>query len=460
MNRVCYFVLLLATTVLPTQAELTDFGKMRSRLQPELALKSRESLEAPVPPPGLELVEYTAPLGRNVAYLSPAPRKRVRLPLVIWLGDGFHNSITSRLWNARAEGPQVELLCESGFRVLIPSLRGGNLNPGLKEGLLGEVDDVIAAAKYGRDLPGVDPKRVYLIGHGTGGTLAGLTSASSRGLFRAIFAYEAAHEAGQYSRQSAVFSFAKQRQREARSIVAGLPFIHQTTFFITSRGQNLRSLQAIEEASRNAHVSCVLARQLNPENVSARTLAEVLEEIRRDTGKECGIRLDERILAGLPSEAGVLPEENIDPAWEVVRDLRDVRVFTDHPKGRFRVFQQARLEGPWGHLPVRKVQDGERLRVEQPTVVYSYRRQVKAENRERVAALLHADLLRTGKRTPGVDVIKRGLSQDYVYTFRLIGRRANAGDAQTFREGVRDFAKTMKKSVVQDISGVAGIGRY
>ena len=41
--------------------------------------------------------------------------------------------------------------------MMFPSLRGGNDNPGAKEGFLGEVDDVIAAADFLAKQPYVDP---------------------------------------------------------------------------------------------------------------------------------------------------------------------------------------------------------------------------------------------------------------------------------------------------------------
>lgn len=55
--------------------------------------------------------------------------------------------------------------------MMFPSLRGGNDNPGVKEGFLAEVDDVLAAADFLGKQNYVDPGRIYLGGHSTGGTL-------------------------------------------------------------------------------------------------------------------------------------------------------------------------------------------------------------------------------------------------------------------------------------------------
>jgi dipeptidyl aminopeptidase/acylaminoacyl peptidase len=58
-------------------------------------------------------------------------------------------------------------------------LRGGNDNPGRREGFLGEVDDVLAAADHLSKLPHIDPTQIYLGGHSTGGTLALLVAECS-----------------------------------------------------------------------------------------------------------------------------------------------------------------------------------------------------------------------------------------------------------------------------------------
>jgi dipeptidyl aminopeptidase/acylaminoacyl peptidase len=71
---------------------------------------------------------------------------------------------------------------------MYPSLRGGNNNPKYIEDGYGEMDDVIAAARYLASLPYVDLGRIYLGGHSTGGTLA-MLSVESTTLFRAVFAF-------------------------------------------------------------------------------------------------------------------------------------------------------------------------------------------------------------------------------------------------------------------------------
>ncbi|MFD0326317.1 alpha/beta hydrolase family protein [Lysobacter gummosus] len=70
----------------------------------------------------------------------------------------------------------------------VSSLRGGNDNPGAREAFYGEVQDILAAADYLAKLDFVDPKRIYLGGHSTGGTLV-LLVAETDPRFRGVFAF-------------------------------------------------------------------------------------------------------------------------------------------------------------------------------------------------------------------------------------------------------------------------------
>ncbi|WP_138223362.1 alpha/beta hydrolase family protein [Nibricoccus aquaticus] len=109
--------------------------------------------EAPEEPPAsskLKLVQCTAPLGLNAAYVSTDPSDGKKHPAIIWLVGGFSNSIGAIAWTP---GPASNDQSASGFRdqgilMMYPSLRGGNTNPGHLETFFGKVDDVLAAAKY------------------------------------------------------------------------------------------------------------------------------------------------------------------------------------------------------------------------------------------------------------------------------------------------------------------------
>lgn len=70
----------------------------------------------------------------------------------------------------------AETFREAGFVVVLPTFRGENGNPGVHELLFGELDDLVAATHFTRALPEVDPMRVGIFGHGTGGMLSALAS--------------------------------------------------------------------------------------------------------------------------------------------------------------------------------------------------------------------------------------------------------------------------------------------
>jgi len=60
---------------------------------------------------------------------------------------------------------------KAGIAELYPALRGASGNPGKPECFLGEIDDILAAADFLARRPDVDPQRIYLGGHSTGGTM-------------------------------------------------------------------------------------------------------------------------------------------------------------------------------------------------------------------------------------------------------------------------------------------------
>ena len=96
--------------------------------------------------------------------------------------------------------------------MMFPALRGGNDNPGIKEGFLGEVDDVLAAAALLRRQPYVDPDRIYLGGHSTGGTMV-LIVAELSDRFRAIFSFGPADDVRGYPDQFTPFDRRSRRMR-------------------------------------------------------------------------------------------------------------------------------------------------------------------------------------------------------------------------------------------------------
>src|SRR5207247_1321869 len=122
------------------------------------------------------------PAGNLVAYLTDDPRDGRRHPAVVWAHGGFGGIGADEV---AADG-YLDTFAKAGLVVMVPSWRGENDNPGKFELFYGEVDDALAAVEYVSRLPYVDPARVYLVGHSSGGTVT-LLAAESTDRLRAAF---------------------------------------------------------------------------------------------------------------------------------------------------------------------------------------------------------------------------------------------------------------------------------
>src|SRR5262249_622571 len=154
-------------------------------------LLRKEAEGEPVPEPPAQVFRterYDSPAGKLAAYVSRPPRDGKKHPAIIWIFGGFATSIAEPPWEDPPPNndQSASAFRKAGIVMMYPSFRGGNDNPGFKEGFFGEVDDVLAAADYLARQEFIDPERIYLGGHSTGGTLA-LLAAASTDRFRAVF---------------------------------------------------------------------------------------------------------------------------------------------------------------------------------------------------------------------------------------------------------------------------------
>ncbi len=175
--------------------------------------------------------------------------------------------------------------------MMFPSLRGGNDNPGVKEGFLGEVDDVLAAADYLRATVGRS-QRIYLGGHSTGGTLVLLVSECTD-RFRAVFAFGPASNVESYTAEYTPFDRSSPREVELRSPGRWLSSIKTPTFVIEGPEGNLGALQAMSRATTNPMVHFLPARGASHLNVLAPTNALIARKILADQGATCNLTLTE-----------------------------------------------------------------------------------------------------------------------------------------------------------------------
>jgi dipeptidyl aminopeptidase/acylaminoacyl peptidase len=254
----------------------------------------------PQPPPNLfRLVRYPAAAGNLPAYLTPDPNDGKKHPAIVWITGGDCNSIDEGCWKT---GPSSNDQSASAYRtagivMMFPSLRGGNDNPGVKEGFLGEVDDVIAAADYLAKQKYVDPSRIYLGGHSTGGTLVLLVSECSD-RFRAIFSFGPADDVRGYPPEYVPFDTSNPSEAELRSPGRWLASIKSPTFVFEGTIQgNIQSLQAMARSSTNANVHFLPVSGKNHFSVLAPTNRLIADKIRLDNGPTCNLDFTEEELS-------------------------------------------------------------------------------------------------------------------------------------------------------------------
>jgi dienelactone hydrolase len=262
-------------------------------------LVRQESTKEPAPEPParlFRLVRYESPAGRMAAYLTPAPQDGKKHPAIVWITGGDCSSIDDGCWK---EGPPDNDQSASAFRkagvvMMFPSLRGGNDNPGAKEGFFGEVDDVLAAADELAKQEYVDPGRIYLGGHSTGGTLALLTAESSD-RFRAVFSFGPVENVAGYDREFLPFNVADKQELELRAPVLWLHGIKCPVFVFEGAREpgNADSLRAMGRASTNPAVHFLSVRGANHFSILAPVTRLIADKILRDDGPATNISFTE-----------------------------------------------------------------------------------------------------------------------------------------------------------------------
>jgi dienelactone hydrolase len=241
----------------------TDFVQARHGFATGITLSDRQTTPLPDPPGHLFVrSDYKNPQNYTLhGYVSPDPNDGRRHPAIIWLTGGDTNSL-SDFWTPGPDqnDQSARAFREAGIVMAFPILRGGNGRASAKEFFYGEVDDVLAAAEQLARLSYVDPQRIYLGGHSTGGTLALLTAAMNT-RFKAVFAFGPVARIDSYAGSLIPVDFARYPAMETRlrSPIHWLDSIKQPTFVIEGGDgtSNKADLQEICAASRNPQLNCI-----------------------------------------------------------------------------------------------------------------------------------------------------------------------------------------------------------
>ena len=284
----------------------TSLSDARRGFQTTLARRESAGEAVDVPPEDdFHLIQYDSAVGKLAAYVSPPPNDGQKHPVVIWITGGDCNSIGD-VWSAQPiQNDQTpSAYRRAGILMMFPSLRGGNMNPGVKEGFFGEVDDVLAAADYLAAQPHIDANRIYLGGHSTGGTLVMLVAACSN-RFRAVFSFGPVDNVAGYGPEYLPFATSA-RELELRSPAMWLQSIESPTFVIegANRPGNLASLETMKLArTTNAPdrhwIHLLGVRGADHFSVLAPVNELIAAKLSGDTGPTCNVTLTEEELSAL-----------------------------------------------------------------------------------------------------------------------------------------------------------------
>jgi len=237
----------------------------------------------------LDLIHYRSPAGSLAAYLTPLPKDGKKHPAIIWITGGDSNSIGDVWHRADPSNDQTAAAFrDAGIVTMYPSLRGGNDNPGYREGMYGEVDDILAAADFLARQPGVDPARLYLGGHSTGGTLV-LLVAEMDPRFRATFAFGPVASPEQYSPDVFPLPTSDPAEIKLRAPIYWLDSIRSPVFAIEGEGGNADTLALLRKYNRNALLHFALVPRATHFSVLAPASRLIAQRILADTGPKTGI---------------------------------------------------------------------------------------------------------------------------------------------------------------------------
>jgi len=265
----------------------------------------RTSLAAPVNDkefleiPNEQLFDITAcesSVGPLEAYISLPLDEDKLYPAMVWVTGGFPpGGIGAQAWEPvdPSNDQSAKVYRERGMIMMYPTLRGCSDNPGFQEGFYGEVEDVIAAGEYLRQQPYVDPDRVYLGGHSTGGTLV-LLVAESTDIFRGIISFGPVDDPFHYGKQHLRYKRGRVKERILRAPIHHLDYIRTPTVVVEGTQGNIGSLMALQAAgSHNSNLTFVAVPHMDHFNVLAPANAALADKILTQPDEPLTLKADD-----------------------------------------------------------------------------------------------------------------------------------------------------------------------
>lgn len=275
-----------------------SFAQAHDAFTTTLAREENDDYTIPEPPEGLfDLVSYPSKAGDLAAYVSSDPGDGQKHPMIIWVVGGWGNGIDDFPWvYPEWDNDQTgSAFWQAGLLTMYPSFRGGSGNPGHYEALFGEVDDIVSACEYAASLPYVDPERIYLGGHSTGGTRA-LLASEYTDKFRAVFCFGAVDEIKYHNNSQFTFDTSIEEEYIMRSPIYWLDNVKSPTFLIEGRDGNSENLERMLEASQNDRIQGYVIEGADHFSTLAPATRLVAQKILADTGAEPNITLTQEEL--------------------------------------------------------------------------------------------------------------------------------------------------------------------
>ena len=257
-----------------------------------------------------KLIHYPTKLGDMAAYVTPAPKDGKRHPAVIWVHGGYGGlSDSDYFWEPqeRDNDQSGSAFRKAGLVEMIPSFRGEDKNPGKYEMFYGEVEDIEAAFDWLAKQPYVDPQRIYLAGHSTGGTRVLLTSEYSS-KFRAYFSLGAvpdlkARVEGGQMMVPVPFEKTDQEYR-LRSPATFITSIQKPTWYFEGGDYYWSAFDNIAQVAKKHKVPFSVNKIPNGDHftIIAPVTEMIAQKILQDTGEECNITFSDADIARIVDE--------------------------------------------------------------------------------------------------------------------------------------------------------------
>ncbi|MEO7729915.1 MAG: prolyl oligopeptidase family serine peptidase [Kofleriaceae bacterium] len=279
-------------------ARPAGFPLVAARAAVNTTIFGKADATPPDPPPKelFTLTHYHGASGELAAYETPVATG-ARRPAIIWIAGGFDWGIGAGSWEPaqRANDQSAAALRPRGLVLMVPALRGASGNPGKPECFLGEVDDILAARAHLAQRADVDPTRIYLGGHSTGGTLV-LLAAASTDQFRAVFALGPVADPRQYGNSGCLPQGKPEAEYVARAPVEWLDSIVTPTFVIEGEHGNAAVLPLLKQRASPAVTLLTIAGASHFSAIRAVSEA-IARAILADTGPRPAITLDAAAIA-------------------------------------------------------------------------------------------------------------------------------------------------------------------